>query len=417
MSLSRRTFLSGVVAAPGASFAVGMSRNGNTVDSSGGNMISSSSSASFASAHGFDANLEVDASALRQNAAEVSRLCGGRPIMAVVKNNGYGLGLTHVGPILDECPEITALAVVKPDQAIALRDSGVRKPILLMGMYDSADLEELVHKEVRLTPWNEGMEESLSRLAVRLQRPIPIQLYLDTGMGRVGIPYRRALPWIERIAAKDEIQIEGMFTAFTEEEFDREQLDRLLEISRRASSNGVELGDLHAASSHGCFFRPHAYLDMVRPGLVLFGGYPAGGLSAGTADLTPAVKFQARIVRVEQLEAGDGVNYGRNYVAEKPTWTATLPVGHADGYPRSAVNGCKLLVNGKLYPVIGAVSASHTIIEIGENKEVEVGDRAVFIGPDDPAVWPNTIAETAGISVYDVLMHLSARIPKRIIDT
>jgi alanine racemase len=116
---------------------------------------------------------------------------------------------------------------------------------------------------------------------------------------------------------------------------------------------------------------------------------------------------------VERLAPGEGVSYGRNYVAERPVWIATLPVGHADGYPRRAVEGCEVLIGTRRYPVIGAVSASHTIVEVGDERTVDVGDVATLIGPDDPAILPNTIAERAGISVYDVLMHLSARLPKR----
>ena len=106
------------------------------------------------------------------------------------------------------------------------------------------------------------------------------------------------------------------------------------------------------------------------------------------------------------------MSYGRKYIAEKPTWIATFPVGHADGYPRRAVNGCEVLIGERLYPVIGAVSASHTIVELGGEKTVRIGDAATFIGPDEPALHPNTVAERAGISVYDVLMHLGAALPK-----
>ena len=163
------------------------------------------------------------------------------------------------------------------------------------------------------------------------------------------------------------------------------------------------------------FFRPNAFLDMVRPGLVLYGAYPSGGMATNLANLRPAFRLHARVVRVERLETGDGVNYGRNYIATRPTWVATLPIGHADGYPRDAVNGCEVLIGDGLYKVIGAVSASHTVVELGNEKRVEIGDVATLIGPENPAVYPNTIAERAGISVYDVLMHLSARLPKQIV--
>ena len=363
---------------------------------------------------GYDPWLEIDASAIRHNVREIARVCGGRPILAVVKNNAYGLGLTTVGPILDPLREIVGLAVVKTDQAIALRDAGVKKPVLLMGLFAEAHGEELVARQIRLTPFTDGIDEQLARLARRFGRQIPVHLYLDTGMSRLGMSFRRALPWIERLANLDGVRIEGTFMGFTEEEFDTEQLARFLAVARDARERDLHLGRLHAASSHALFFRPDASLDMVRPGLALYGAYPAGAQETGLASLQPAVRLRARVVRVELIDTGDGVSYGRNYIAKQPTWIATLPVGHADGYPRGAVNGCEVLIGGRLYPVIGAVSASHTIVEVGDRKTVEVGDEATLVGPDDAAIHPNAVAQRAEVSVYDVLMHLSAGLPKRV---
>ncbi len=294
-----------------------------------------------------------------------------------------------------------------------LRDAGFRKPILLMGLVEDSDAIELVERDIQLAPFHDGAADQLRRLAQRFQRQIPVHLYLDTGMSRLGVPFRRALPWMRSMAEGGHAHIEGTFMGFTEEDdFDPVQLARFLEIADAARSEGIPLGRLHASSSHGLFYRPDALLDMVRPGLVLYGAYPSGARELEQAALRPAFRLHARVVRVERLSAGDSVSYGRDYVAEKPTWIATLPVGHADGYPRTAVNGCAVVIGGAVYPVIGAVSASHTIVELGEERSVEVADVATLIGPDHEAIRPNTISERAGVSVYDVLMHLSAALPR-----
>ena len=414
MAMSRRVFLSGSAAALGApAFASPQSMREQHKPQT--LTAGPARRADPRILPGYDPVIDVNVSAIQHNVAEVARICSGRPILAVVKNNGYGLGLTNVGPILDSLDEVVGLAVVKPDQAIALRDAGVRKPVLLMGLFSEQDGEELVARDIQLAPYTDGVHRMLGRLAAKYERDIPVHLYLDTGMNRVGVPFRRAVQWIETIANEPGVRIEGTFMGFTEEDFDAEQLRRLLEVARTARSRGLDLGRLHAASSHGVFFRPNAFLDMVRPGLVLYGAYPSGAMVTNLADLQPAFRLHARVVRVERLETGDGVSYGRNFIAERPTWVATLPIGHADGYPRTAVNGCEVLIGDKLYKVIGAVSASHTIVELGNQRSVEIGDVATLIGPEDPAVYPNTVAERAGISVYDVLMHLSARLPKRIV--
>jgi alanine racemase len=245
---------------------------------------------------------------------------------------------------------------------------------------------------------------------------VPVHLYLDTGMNRLGMPYYRAAPWIKDLARLREVRIEGTFMSFTEDQsFDPEQLRRFRDLTDALRRAGVPLGLLHAASSHGLFFRRDGYLDMVRPGLTLYGAYPSGAAETGLVTLTPVFRLKARVVDVQQLRAGDSASYDRAYTATRPTWVAIIPAGHADGYPRGATKGCQVLIGERLYPVIAEVSASHTIVELGDAKTVEVGDEATLVGPDRPEITPNEVARRAGVSVYDVLMHLSALLPKKLV--
>ena len=362
----------------------------------------------------FDPWIEVDEAALRHNVGEVARLADGRPILAVVKNNAYGLGLTIVGPMLAAMPQIAGLAVVKASAAIALRDAGVHKPILLMGMSAESDARELVSRRIAISLYTDDAVNRVERLAMRVGRPVDAHLYLDTGMGRMGMPYTQALTWMRDLAPRAELRIGGTFMAFVEEtDFDREQLQRFTDLTDRAKRDGLDLGRLHAASSNGVFHLPQARLDMVRPGIALYGGYPSNPeIERTMSTLRPAFRLKARVVRVVRLRPGDSVSYGRNYVAERDTWIATLPVGHADGYPRQAVNGARVLIGENLYPVIGAVSASHAIVEIGTDKRVEVGDTVTLVGPDRPEIMPNALAAATGVSVYDILMHLNPELPR-----
>jgi alanine racemase len=359
----------------------------------------------------FEPWLEIDRAALAANVREVSRLAGGRSLLAVVKNNAYGLGLREAGPVFAAQPEVAALAVVKPEEALALRDAGVTKPVLLMGRAADDVQTELVARDVRLAVFWDEAPRDLSRLAERLGRPVPIHLYIDTGMNRLGMPHARALQWITALARERDLVVEGTFTELAETDFDGTQLARFVDLTTRARAGGAPLGRLHAASSHALFFRDDAALDLVRPGLALYGAYPAGAARARAA-LQPAFRLRARVLRVERLAAGEAVSYGRSYVAREPTWIATLPAGHTDGYPRGAVKGCEILIAGRTYRVIGAVSAGHMIVEVGPQKTVEVGDVATLVGPDHPAIHPNTVAERAQVSVYDVLMHLNPILPR-----
>jgi alanine racemase len=365
----------------------------------------------------FDPWLEIDTAALRRNVDTVSRLAGGRPILAVVKNNAYGLGLTTVCPILDGMPGIAGFAVVKESAALALRDAGVTKPILLMGMFSPSAGPELVARNILLSFYTDDVLDRVRPLAQAAGKPVAGHVYLDTGMGRMGMPYYRAADWLGTLAGSNTVSIRGTYMAFTEEpDFDPEQLARFRTVMADARDRGVDLRTLHAASSNGVYHLPEAHLDLVRPGIALYGAYPSEpAVEHAKAPLTPAVRLRARVVRVVQLRPGDSVSYGRQYVAQEPTWTATIPVGHSDGFTRRAVDGARVLIGGSLYPVIGAVSASHAIVEVGREPTVAVGDVATLVGSDDPAIRPNALADSTGTSVYDVLMHLNPGLPRIVV--
>lgn len=397
MGTTRREIVGGLASAPLlASLSTGSAAEIATID-----------------ADRFDPWLEVDAAALQYNARTVARLAGGRPVLAVVKNNAYGLGLTTVASVLEPMSEIQGFAVVKAAEAIALRDAGVRKPILLLALFSAQDGEELARRDIQFSLCTNDAAARVMQAAKRAGRRPAAQFYLDTGMSRMGIPYHRAMPVLAQ-AARLDIEIMGTFTGFTEEtDFDREQLRRFVEFTDAARNSGAELGPLHAASSHAVFNFADSHLDQVRPGIALFGAYPSDHTAESEiAKLQAAVSLKARIVRTEKLRTGDSVSYGGHYVADKPVWVATIPAGHTDGIPRTAVDGSRVLVNGRLYPVIGAVSASHTIIEIGDEPSVNIGDVATLMGPEHDAIHPNAVASTSSTSVYDILMHLNPALPK-----
>ena len=362
----------------------------------------------------FDPWVEVIPKNLEQGVAEVRRLSGNRPILAVVKNNGYGLGLGIVGQVLQDDPNISGFAVVKGAEALELRAAGVQKPILLMGLFSPEEGRELAEAQVEFSVFTQDAAERILPLARAMGHPVAVHFYLDTGMGRMGMSFRTALPWMTELSRHPEIHVHGTFTELGEDRtFDPDQLRRFLDLVGKAQEAGVSTGRLHAAASNGVFHFPEGHLDLVRPGIALFGSYPSEPKRERTmATLRAALRFKARVVRISHLEEGDGVGYGRPWIADRPTWVATLPVGHADGYPREAVKGGQVLIKGRLFPVIGAVSASHCVVKVGDHLSVQVGDEVTLMGPDHPTVEPNTMAETLGVSVYDLLMHVNPSLPR-----
>ena len=361
----------------------------------------------------FDPWIEVIPANLAHNATALRQL-GGSPILAVIKNHGYGLDYRVVARLLEPQPEIEGFALVRADEALTLREQGVRKTILLMARVTDAMMKDLVAHDITLAVYADDDPSRLGRLGV--SRPAPVHAYIDTGMSRMGIRYDRAMPFLRSLVNVRQCRLAGTFMTFTEDaDFDREQLSRFQSLTRDATGAGMKLGKLHAASSHSIFHHRDVGFDLLRPGMSLYGGYPDKFDEERTmAELRPAFRLRARVVRTDRLRPGDSVSYGREYIATKPTWIATIPLGHGDGYARTAVKGAKVLVGERLYPVIGAVSASHSIIEVGDDESVRIGDIATFLGPDRPEIHPNEVARVTG-SVYDLLMHLNPSLPRVVV--
>jgi alanine racemase len=361
----------------------------------------------------FDPWVEIRPDHLVHNLAEIRRRAGGRPIIAVVKNNGYGGGVDVVGRLLDARPEVSMLAVVKLAEALALRAAGVRKPILLLGPSDDGGLEEAVVRGIEpmiYTPPGDVFE----RIATRRQQATPVHVCVDTGIGRVGVPYREAAALIRALAARRSVRIASTMMTFSEDAtLDAEQILRFTALCDGLASDGIRLGPRHAASSFALFERPDGFFDCVRPGMAVFGIYSEPQFrTLGLMDLRPALSLKARVAYVKQLQPGDSAGYNRAYVATKPVWIATLPVGHADGWPRAAAKGARIAIGGRLYPVVASVSASHTIVEIGDTRAVSIGDEATLFGWE-PGGRPEDVAAACGASVYDLTMHLNALLPRR----
>jgi alanine racemase len=363
----------------------------------------------------FDPWIEIFPENLRHNVQEIFRRVTSRPILAVIKNNGYGFGVANVAQLLEPQAEIFGFAVVKLHEAISLRDAGVRKPILLLGPFDENNLADAAARNIMPMVYT-PLGPALDKIAVKTQKPVQLHICIDTGIGRVGVPYHEAAPLVRDLANRKSVLIQGTMMTFTEDpDFDKEQLRRFNELCSSFESQGIALGKKHAASSFTVFQHPDAFLDMVRPGMAIYGIYSENEFRhTGVLDLRPALSLKARVIYVKKLRKGDSAGYNRAYLAKDDVWVATLPVGHADGWPRTAAKGAKVRINGELFPVIASVSASHCILEIGSEQRVKIGDVATFFD-SQPGSRPEDVSESCGASVYDLTMHLNPLLPRRII--
>jgi alanine racemase len=362
----------------------------------------------------FDPWVEVHAANLLANAAAVRKRTA-VPILAVIKNNGYGAGVVNVARTLSASPHVAGFAVVKLHEAHALRDAGIGRPVLLMGPAAEDDLPDLARRGIALMVYT-PIAGALGRAAAKTGRELDVHVCVDTGLGRVGVPYRQAFDLVAALAGARGVRVRGIMMTFTEDAaFDREQLQRFRDLTARINAAGIDRGVAHAASSYTLFQHPDAFLDTVRPGMALYGIYPEPAFRTSEAlPLVPAIALRARVAYVKQLQAGESAGYNRAYVAKRPVWVATLPVGHADGLPRVAAKGGHVRIGTRLYPIIASISASHTIVELGADRSVEIGDEATLFDWT-PGSRPEDLAAACGASVYDLTMHLNPLLPRRLI--
>ena len=359
--------------------------------------------------------IEINGTNLAHNVRQVAQRAGGRPILAVVKNNAYGMGLAQAAKLLEPLASIHGLAVVKMQEAIALRDAGVKKPVLLMGPVGEANLDEIVARDISPMVYTD-IGPALDRVSAKRQRAIGLHVCVDTGIGRVGVPHARAAALIRDLAARKSVRIDGIMMTFAEDPaLDAEQKKRFEGLCTSLQQDKIALGRRHAVSSFGLFDHPDAFYDMVRPGMALYGVYSEQKFRFLSAiQLLPAMALRAPVAYVKQLRAGESAGYSRAYVAKEDVWIATLPVGHADGWPRAAAKGARVRIGADRYPVVATVSASHTIVEIGREPRVKIGDVATMWDWQDGS-RPEDVSSECGASVYDLTMHLNPLLPRTLV--
>ena len=333
--------------------------------------------------------------------------------MAVIKANAYGHGISLVGTYLDQLG-IDSLMVGKFQEAVQLRNAGVSCPIHNFGPISETDTKWLVEHSVSQSVFTEKIY-ALDSMALQIGKKALVHIHIDTGMGRMGIPYPDAPAYINMVARLTGVKIMGISTTLTEDnKYDKTQLDRFNDICQGLQKEGISLGLKHAASSGGIFTLPSAYLDMVRPGITLYGYYPSDSTQAeDSLSLRPVLQLKTRVEAVKTLRSGDSVSYHRVYKAKKKEKIAILPIGYSDGYPPTAVNKGSVLIQGELNPIIASITANHMEVLLSKDSPVSVGDEAVLIGRQgETSISAFDVAQWADISIYKLLISLNPLLPR-----
>lgn len=362
---------------------------------------------------------EVDLGAIAANVQLACRLAGpGVQVMAVVKADAYGHGAV---PVASTALSAGAawLGVAIPEEAIPLRVAGLTSRILVLGPIAPEQADLVAAYDLDQCVCDLAQAEALDRTARAHRRTLSLHLKVDTGMGRVGLRPREVRGVAEKIAGLPSVRLVGLMTHFAEAEADppdfaREQLARFAEVVRGLSAvpqGGVLLR--HAANSAGLLCLPEARLDLVRPGIMLYGYHPRGRGGLPESRLRPALRLRTAISQVQTVARGDSISYGRTFVAPRDLRVTTLPLGYADGLGRLLSNRGQVLIGGRRVPIVGRVCMDMTMVDATDLPDVRVGDEAVLIGRQgEEEISADEVAELQGTISYEILSRIGPRVPR-----
>jgi alanine racemase len=367
--------------------------------------------------------VEVDLDAIRHNVAAIRRRVGPKvKLMAVVKADAYGHGLAQVGGALMQCG-VDAFAVANLSEALALRQiGGSGWPILLFGSALPFEVGKMI--EQNITPTISTLDEAHLFEAEARQhgKTLDVQVEVDTGMGRVGLWHDEAAGNVFRMGVLRHLNVMGLYTHFpsADEDLDetRRELGLFQKVAQQLEGNGLKVPLLHAANSAAVLNLPEAALNMVRPGLLLYGitpNSPNTSTPQQTNEFLPALAFKARVAYVKQVAAGRTVSYGQTFTAKKAMKIATVTAGYADGFSRHLSSKAYVLINGTRCRVVGRVTMDQIMVDVTALKNVQCGDEVVFIGrQEDGQITASEVASWEDTIAWEVLCGITktARVPR-----
>ncbi len=363
----------------------------------------------------------IDLSALRRNFETLRSLAGpGVKILAVVKAGSYGHGAIPVArELVNAGADLLGLALVQ--EAIELRMEAIRAPMVILGGVHEDQVPEVVEFDLRPVVFRTEICRALSKQALKWNRPVGVHLKIDTGMGRLGVRPEGLAAFLEEFKTLGGLRLDGVMTHLCESEaedpaFTREQLALFEESCREVQAAGLPVERRHAANTAAIMQHPGSVYEMVRPGLGLYGCWPAPALRerlGARIGLEPVMTWKTKIALVKEVPAGTPLSYGRTYVTLGPARIATLPVGYADGYRRCLSGVGQVLIGGRRCPVVGAVTMDMILADVTDAPEAELGAEAVLLGRQgDEEIGAWEMAEWIGTIPYEVFCGVSERVSR-----
>jgi alanine racemase len=356
---------------------------------------------------------EINLDNLKHNFKQIKNLLAPKTkIMITVKADAYGHGLIPVSKRL-ESYGADFLGVASIDEGIKLRAAGVKLPILILGIILEKYIEPVFKYNLTATVCDEELAVALNNKAAKLKKTANVHIKVDTGMGRIGVLYQDAQALVQRIHKLKFINTQGIFTHFpladTNKKFTLHQIDLFNRLVEKLSKLGINIPLVHAANSIAAINCKMSHFNMVRPGLVIYGLYPAENLNI---NLKPVLGLKTKVIFIKRLAKGCGVSYGHDYITKKETTILTLPIGYGDGYPRNLSNLAPVLVGGKRFRICGRICMDQIMVDV-QDTPVNIGDEVVLIGSQGKnRISAEELARLSGTIPYEIVCGLGSRIPR-----
>jgi alanine racemase len=361
--------------------------------------------------------VEIDLARLRNNLHLIRRdLPANVNLLAVVKDEAYGHGALDVARVAVE-EGAWGFGFSTLEEAMTLRDAGITAPLLLLGERQEAELEWCVAHDLTVCVNETHTVRALAKIAAKFGKQVPVHVKIHTGMSRYGVRWDEALPLIEKIVAEKSLSLEGVMTHFsqsdeTEKTFANLQFARFNEVLHALEQRKIPVKLRHTCNSGGFLDLPHAHLDMVRVGILLYGVFPSL-VCRKIPGIEPVMSVKAKIAAIQKLKPGEVVGYGMRYTATSERRIAILPIGYGDGFPRVRNEGCAL-IHGKRAPLLGGIAMDALMVDITDIPQAQMWDEAVLMGKQGvEEITVRDIAKLKNSVTYDVLTSWRLRLRRK----
>lgn len=351
--------------------------------------------------------------AIRAQIGKNSKLC------LPVKANGYGHGLVEIATSAENYVDYFAVSCL--EEGKELIHNAICKPILVFGTFENEQIPELVANNLEVTIASLEKAEELSKFCTQLNTNCKVHIGVDTGMNRIGVGMANATALIDYVLAQPKIELIGVYSHFAASDgldpfLTKQQIELFSKIADYIKSRKPEV-ICHLANSGGVAYHPESYFDMVRPGLMSYGYFPAQAIESGPLSMiAPCFSLVTRVSYFKTVPKGQGISYSHRYHTEGITNIVTLPIGYGDGYRRGLSNLGQVLIHGKKYPIVGSVCMDMMMVDLGEDGQAEVGDEVVLIGHQgDQEILLNELADKLNTINYEILVGFNDRIPRVLI--